>query len=40
MYQLLDAKLERQGSPDELEVDGNEVSASREDLMKMHGMLI
>lgn len=32
--------MERRGRPDELEEVGNEVTASRADLMKMHGILI
>lgn len=40
LCQLLEAKLEKKGRPDELEEDGNEVTASREDLMKMRGIWI
>lgn len=40
LYELLEAKLVRKGRPDELEKDGSEVTASREDLIKMHAILI
>lgn len=40
LYELLEAKLERRGRSDELEEDESEVTASREDLIKMHGILI
>ena len=40
LCQLLEAKLEKKGRPDEPKEDGNEVTASREDLLKTRGILI
>lgn len=39
-HELLETKWEGKNWPDELEKDGNGVTVSREDLMKMRGILI